>query len=238
MEELVSINNLSCKDMSIRYVFQKMYSPQGGLVAVECLSRFSHDSLAPEYFFHHSDVELRENILMEQLAILEKHQDWFIKNNVIATINVDDDTLNLLCQPAVSEITEQLRFIHFEVKEDSRILLDNTSMQWNKLPQLSTFWLDDFGSGYAGMDAIRHYNFDYVKIDKDYFWYLMRKNSGRQLMDALVTFLAQNNHNVIIEGVESLAHKHWLSGMDWYAIQGHYWEEVSIDQLTQKDVLI
>jgi EAL domain-containing protein (putative c-di-GMP-specific phosphodiesterase class I) len=35
----------------------------------------------------------------------------------------------------------------------------------------------------------------------------MRKESGRQLMDALVTFLSRNHHNVIIEGVESEAHK-------------------------------
>lgn len=38
----------------------------------------------------------------------------------------------------------------------------------------------------------------------------MRKESGRQLMDALVTFLSRNHHNVIIEGVESEAHKEWL----------------------------
>lgn len=49
-----------------------------------------------------------------------------------------------------------------------------------------------------------------MKIDKDFFWHLMRKESGRQLMDALVTFLSRNHHNVIIEGVESEAHKEWL----------------------------
>jgi EAL domain-containing protein (putative c-di-GMP-specific phosphodiesterase class I) len=57
------------------------------------------------------------------------------------------------------------------------------------------------------------------------------KESGRQLMDALVTFLSRNHHNVIIEGVESEAHKEWLQGMEWFAIQGHYWKEVSIEQL-------
>ena len=78
--------------------------------------------------------------------------------------------------------------------------------------------------------------FDYVKIDKDFFWHLMRKESGRQLMDALVTFLSRNHHNVIIEGVESEAHKEWLQGMEWFAIQGHYWREVSIEQLVADDI--
>jgi EAL domain-containing protein (putative c-di-GMP-specific phosphodiesterase class I) len=62
----------------------------------------------------------------------------------------------------------------------------------------------------------------------------MQKESGRPLMDALVTFLSRNNHNVIIEGVESEAHKNWLQGMEWFAIQGHYWKEVSIEQLVQE----
>ena len=236
MKGLRSVNRLSCKDMSIRYVFQKMYSPVGELVAVECLSRISHDSLSPESFFRHADITLREWIFMEQLALIEKHQNWFIKNNVIATVNVDDDTLSLLCQSAVRERTEQLGFIHFEVNENASFLLDNSSLYRNELLQLSTLWLDDFGAGYAGLNAIRHYHFDYIKIDRGFFLYLMRKDSGRQLMGTLITFLAQNNHKVIIEGIESLAHIRWLHGMDWYAIQGHYWEEVSIEQLTQQDI--
>lgn len=238
MKNTISISNLSPEDISIRYVFQKMYSPQGKLVAVECLSRFNHISVPPEYFFLHSDINLREYIFMEQLKLIEQHQNWFIKNNIIATINIDDDTLNLLCQSAVKERVEQLRYIHFEVKENSGILLDNTSLNRSNLPEASTFWLDDFGSGYAGMKAIRNYHFDYVKIDKDYFWYLMHKESGRQLMDALVTFLTQNHHNVIIEGVESSPHKRWLSGMNWFAVQGHYWEEVNIEQLIQEDISV
>ncbi|AKM38308.1 C'-terminal of MrkJ (plasmid) [Escherichia coli PCN061] len=63
-----------------------------------------------------------------------------------------------------------------------------------------------------------------------------RKESGRQLMDALVTFLSRNHHNVIIEGVESEAHKEWLQGMEWFAIQGYYWREVSIEQLVADDI--
>ncbi|CAM7211337.1 DUF2713 domain-containing protein [Klebsiella pneumoniae] len=37
-------NILSRNDIAVRYVFQKMFSPQGTLVAVECLSRFGNDS--------------------------------------------------------------------------------------------------------------------------------------------------------------------------------------------------
>ncbi len=51
-----------------------------------------------------------------------------------------------------------------------------------------------------------------------------------------MTFLSRNHHNVIIEGVESEDHKKWLQGMEWFAIQGHYWQEVSIEQLVADDI--
>lgn len=64
----------------------------------------------------------------------------------------------------------------------------------------------------------------------------MRKESGRQLMDALVTFLSRNHHNVIIEGVESEAHKEWLQEWSGLLSGGHYWREVSIEQLVADDI--
>lgn len=138
-------------------------------------------------------------------------------------------------QKEIKEKIAALTCVHFEVTENAEKLLNNSLAAWQS-PQDTSLWLDDFGSGYAGINAISGYHFDYVKIDKDFFWHLMRKESGRQLMDALVTFLSRNHHNVIIEGVESEAHKKWLQGMEWFAIQGHYWQEVSIEQLVADDI--
>lgn len=234
---IFSDHNLSRGDISVRYVFQKMFSPQDKLVAVECLSRFDYIPVAPEFFFRHANKTLRESIFMEQLALIEKHKAWFIKNNISATINVDDHILSILRQPQIEEYIQRLGCVHFEVTENSNNLLNNALSAWQST-QTTTLWLDDFGAGNAGINAIRGYHFDYVKIDKDFFWHLMQKESGRPLMDALVTFLAHNNHNVIIEGVESEAHKKWLQGMSWFAIQGHYWKEVSIEELVEEDKVI
>ena len=43
-------NILSRNDIAVRYVFQKMFSPQGTLVAVECLSRFDNLPFPPKIF--------------------------------------------------------------------------------------------------------------------------------------------------------------------------------------------
>jgi hypothetical protein len=68
---LFSRHNLSRSDISVRYVFQKMFSPKGTLVAVECLSRFDRLSISPENFFRYANTGLRESIFMEQLALLK-----------------------------------------------------------------------------------------------------------------------------------------------------------------------
>ena len=89
-------NILSRNDIAVRYVFQKMFSPQGTLVAVECLSRFDNLSISPEDFFRHATAAVRERIFLEQLALIEKHKAWFLRKHISATINVDDHILNLI----------------------------------------------------------------------------------------------------------------------------------------------
>ena len=64
-------NILSRNDIAVRYVFQKMFSPQGTLVAVECLSRFDNLSISPEDFFRHATAAVRERIFLEQLALID-----------------------------------------------------------------------------------------------------------------------------------------------------------------------
>lgn len=121
MDALMFFNyNLSRSDISVRYVFQKMFSPLGALVAVECLSRFDHISVSPEELFRYANADLRESIFMEQLALIEKHKAWFIKNNVSATINVDDHILSVLLRPEVKAKVKALGCVHFELTENSK----------------------------------------------------------------------------------------------------------------------
>ncbi|MEC5343931.1 EAL domain-containing protein [Brenneria populi] len=228
--KIVIPKSLSRNDISISYVFQKMFSPQGKLVAVECLTRFYSTHVSSDYFFRNAGNRIREVIFMEQLALIEKYKNWFLENNIYATINVDDHTLTLLHDNRMMSRIQEIGCVHFEINEYSNSLI-NDYLPARKDMQTPVFWLDDFGSGYAGMNIIGRYHFDFIKIDKDTFWYLMKKESGKQLMKSLITFLYNNKHKVIIEGVENEEHKQWLQGMDWFAIQGHYWKEVSIDEL-------
>ncbi len=113
---LFSDHNLSRSDISVRYVFQKMFSPEGTLVAVECLSRFDRMSISPENFFRYANTGLRESIFMEQLALIEKHKQWFKQNRISATINVDDHILKEGANKRgnSSRLTQSFHFFMFE----------------------------------------------------------------------------------------------------------------------------
>lgn len=76
---LFSNHNLSRSDISVRYVFQKMFSPKGTLVAVECLSRFDSLSISPENFFRYANTGLRESIFMEHWRLLKNINSGLIK---------------------------------------------------------------------------------------------------------------------------------------------------------------
>jgi hypothetical protein len=104
-------NILSRNDIAVRHVFQKMFSPQGTLVAVECLSRFDNLSISRR-FFRHATAAVRERIFLEQLALIEKHKAWFLRNHISATINVDDHILNLLRQKDIKAKIAALTCVH------------------------------------------------------------------------------------------------------------------------------
>lgn len=227
-------SSFRAKSSGINYVFQPMFARCGQLLAVECLSRFAFNSkfahYSPEQFFQQADRETRIEILLEQVELIAKYKDWFQENEVIATINIDDHSLHSLANRALADRIQEIRCIHFEVNENSSRLLKN---RIHSDPALSSysFWLDDFGSGYAGFSALYNSRFRFVKLDRLLLWDFMQKPGGEGLMHALLRFFHLNHYQVIIEGIETYEQKRWLNDMPYYALQGKLWQESNIQDL-------
>lgn len=222
------------KNNNINYVFQPMFAKSGQLLAVECLSRFALNSeyahFSPEEFFLHADSETRIQILLDQVNLIDKHKHWFYENQVMATLNVDDYSLQSLANARFAKRINAMRCIHFEISENSTRLVRDRVHDDPSLNSYS-FWLDDFGSGYADFSALYNSKFRFVKLDRFLLWEFMRKSGGAGLMHALLRFFYLNHYKVIIEGVETLEHKKWLAKMPYYALQGKLWKESSIMDL-------
>ncbi|HFK7185125.1 TPA: EAL domain-containing protein [Serratia odorifera] len=222
------------KNNGIYFVFQPMFGRTGQLLAVECLSRFTFDSeyahFSPEQFFQHADSAMRVGILLEQVELIEKYQSWFDKNQVIVTLNVDDATLHSLASSQLAERIRAVHCIHFEISESATRLVKDR-VHGDPLLNGYSFWLDDFGSGYAGFSALYNSQFRFVKLDRFLLWNFMKKPGGEGLMRALLRFFYLNHYKVIIEGVETTDHKKWLDEIPYYALQGKLWKESNIKDL-------
>lgn len=63
-------------------------------------------------------------------------------------------------------------------------------------------WLDDFGTGFAGLSWLRLIEFDTVKIDRS-FLHDCSTAKGRAMMLDIIGLIRHRGHKILVEGVES-----------------------------------
>ncbi|MGE0387698.1 MAG: EAL domain-containing protein [Gammaproteobacteria bacterium] len=82
--------------------------------------------------------------------------------------------------------------------------------------------LDDFGSGYSGLQHLRQFPISKLKIDRSFICDLPDDIAAASIARALVA-LGRNMHlAVVAEGVENAAQHAFLRDCDCLAVQGHY----------------
>jgi PAS domain S-box-containing protein len=92
----------------------------------------------------------------------------------------------------------------FEVTETAVIDDDETARRFlARLRELGCkVALDDFGTGYAGFTYLKRLPLDYLKIDREFVRDLVRNESSRHVIDAVVNLAAMFGHRTVAEGVE------------------------------------
>jgi diguanylate cyclase (GGDEF)-like protein len=63
-------------------------------------------------------------------------------------------------------------------------------------------WLDDFGTGFAGLSWLRLIDFDTVKIDRS-FLHDCDTLEGRSMLRDIIGLVRNRGHKIVVEGVES-----------------------------------
>ncbi|CAN7560902.1 putative bifunctional diguanylate cyclase/phosphodiesterase [Pararhizobium sp. LjRoot238] len=63
-------------------------------------------------------------------------------------------------------------------------------------------WLDDFGTGFAGLSWLRLIDFDTVKIDRS-FLHDCGTPRGRAMLQDIIGLVRNRGHNILVEGVET-----------------------------------
>ncbi len=87
------------------------------------------------------------------------------------------------------------------------------------LSKLCPVWLDDFGRGLTSLTIIDMFNFECIKIDKDYFWEIQYESKLFKILNEVKSYC----NFVIVEGVETIEQKNKVHSVVDCACQGRLW---------------
>lgn len=85
-----------------------------------------------------------------------------------------------------------------------------------------TLALDDFGTGYSALSYLKHYPFDFVKIDQSFVQELPHNLDDASITRAVISMAHSLGIKVIAEGVETEAQCKFLSDNMCDQMQGHF----------------
>jgi len=97
--------------------------------------------------------------------------------------------------------------------------------------------LDNFGSGQATLTALYDGLFDYVKIDKRFYWQLFTHYGYDVVIDALLKNINLLCKGVIVGGIERKEYFNKLRHAGIFGLQGFLWPSVGVDSLQDLQVM-
>ncbi len=232
------INNI---DKALANEYIKVYyqplidSGTGRLCGVEALARWDD----PECGF------LMPGVFISTLE--EYHQihklDMYVLNKVCADIvqlkkekrsvvpvslnfsRLDFEALDLVneVERALSKNGISKEYIHVEITE-SALSEDDQKLQ-NALKTFRSqgyaLWLDDFGSGYSGLNVLKEYDFDVMKIDMKFLRNIGDSDKAKSIIRNIVLLAKDIGMLTLTEGVETEGARKFLEEIGCEKMQGY-----------------
>ncbi|PRC93364.1 GGDEF: diguanylate cyclase (GGDEF) domain [Solimicrobium silvestre] len=228
----------------------------GQIVSMEALIRWAHPVrglILPSQFL----------AIAEELSIINKLGEWIfrqvcqdIRQWQAQGIDVQPIAINIspkqLLEPLFTQnllrtLIEQgvdPRFIILEITEG--LFLHNSDAMKIILKEFKKqgflISMDDFGTGYSALGYLKHYPFDFVKIDQSFINNITENSGNAAITNAVISMAHSMGIKVIAEGVEHEAQCQFLSKNMCDQIQGYFLSrpmprEQTADYLSKKTVL-
>ncbi|WP_454877997.1 EAL domain-containing protein [Serratia inhibens] len=224
-------------DFISSYVFQPVYSMEGRLLAVEILCRFNSldgDLAMPaDIGINLLSASQRIELFHEQLRLAEQHAGWFVEHDVLLTFNIEETLVDvILTDDLLCQRLRQWPFIAFEISEGfPNLSAGKNNTKVSRLSEIFPLWLDNFGSGQATLTALYDGLFDYVKIDKRFYWQLFDHQGYDVVIDSLLKNINLLCKGVIVCGIEKKEYFNKLRHAGVFGLQGFLWLSVDVDNL-------
>ena len=138
---------------------------------------------------------------------------------------LDFDSLNLAeeVENCLQKYNIDKKYIHIEITETT--LSEDDDRLKDALKRFRAYgyalWLDDFGSGYSGLNVLKEYDFDMMKIDMKFLTNFSTNSKARQILKNVINLAKELGMNTLCEGVETEEAYHFLKENGCEQIQGY-----------------
>ncbi|MBR0488048.1 MAG: EAL domain-containing protein, partial [Treponema sp.] len=113
--------------------------------------------------------------------------------------------------------------IHVEITEtalaDSGKKIQDAMEQFRK--QGYALWLDDFGSGYSGLNVLKDFNFDMMKIDMKFLSKFSENQKTQPILTSIIALAQKIGMQTLTEGVETEDAYKFLKEAGCQRLQGY-----------------
>lgn len=241
------LNNLKL-ETELRSALEKnelslAYQPQvqvetRAIIASEALLRWNNENLGPVSPGQFIPVAERTDLIIPignwvlEEAIRQNKKWYDITNKkIVVAVNLSPIQFKRSDLPQIiKELLEkyQMPAELLEIEITEGILVENmegTSLQLEKIKALGVkVAIDDFGTGYSSLKYLQNFNFDKLKIDREFIKDYPQHDTG-SIAKTILNLAAQMDINVIAEGVETQEQFLFLKENHCQQIQGYYFHK-------------
>ena len=232
------INNIdeAIKCGNIKVYYQPVVNASNGrLCGFEALARWDdpqYGFLSPADFIQ--TLEEYYQIYKLDMYVVEKVCRNFVyaKENGLALIPVslnfsklDFNLINLAeeVEECLTKYGVDKKLIHIEVTESTLSGDDERLKEMLKKFRANGYalWLDDFGAGYSGLNVLKEYDFDMMKIDMKFLHGFSGSVKARQILKNIISMAKELGMSTLTEGVETEEAYQFLKENGCEQIQGY-----------------
>ena len=246
------INNF---DNAIKNEYIKVYyqpvvnAATGKLCGLEALARWNdpqYGFLSPADFIqtleeyhqiHRLDMYVVDKVCHN--ISLEKQKGKKILPVSLNFSRMDFDSLNLAeeVENCLKKYNIDKTDIHIEVTE-STLSEDDIKLK-EELKHFRShgyaLWLDDFGSGYSGLNVLKEYEFDMLKIDMKFLSNFEGNEKARQILKNVINLAKDLGMQTLTEGVETQEAYEFLRDNGCEKLQGYLFSKpIPKEELEEK----
>ncbi|MBO4319709.1 MAG: EAL domain-containing protein, partial [Treponema sp.] len=238
------------KKEHIKVYYQPVVNAESGkLCGLEALARWDdceYGFLSPSDFIQ--TLEEYYQIYKLDLYVLEKvcRNFAYAKEKGLPLVPVslnfsklDFDSTNLVddVEKCLKKYNIDRNMIHIEITESTLSENDEKLKAILKILRENGYalWLDDFGSGYSGLNVLKEYDFDMMKIDMKFLSGFSGNQKARFILKNIITMAKELGMSTLTEGVETDEAYQFLKENGCELIQGFlFGKPMSDEELYEK----